>query len=147
MFIIFLLFFILFIVWYYKIKSFNLALYFQLLISIILTISWFINFKNRDNDCLIGNKKKVNGVCFKGCIDIYHISHILTYIIVGLLYPNNYLLVLIVSIGWELYEHYMFKYYVKGSGCNDILCLRVEDILLNLIGYYIGSKFNNISVN
>jgi len=62
--------------------------------------------------------------------------------LIGLLYPNDYTLILIISIIWELYEHFMFKYLIKKSNCNEFSCLRIEDVFLNLFGYFIGSSLS-----
>lgn len=34
----------------------------------------------------------------------------------------------------------MFKFIIKKSNCSDFICLRIEDIFLNLLGYFIGSN-------
>jgi len=127
---------------FYKIRSFKLAFLILGLIGVGSIIPWFNNKIPliNNNECLIGKEKKINGLIFNGCLDIWHYSHIILYILIGLLYPNDYLFVFIISIIWELYEHFMFKYLVKKSNCNENSCLRIEDILLNLLGYFIGSN-------
>lgn len=115
--------------------------------GIFHTISWFINNTNliNHNECLIKQEKKVNGILFNGCLDYHYILHIILYILIGLIYPNNYILILIISILWELYEHLMFKYIIKKSNCNDITCCRIDDIFLNLFGYFIGNNLLKIN--
>ena len=38
-----------------------------------------------------------------------------------------------------------FKYIIKKSNCNDITCCRIEDIFLNLFGYFIGNNLLKIN--
>lgn len=124
-----------------NIHGFLITVVFLIILVIVITFSWFI-LKELINhkECLIGNEKKVNGIFFKGCVDYYHILHVLLFIQIGILYPNNYLIIFLLSILWELYEDLMFKFVIKKSNCNDFTCLRIEDIFLNLLGYFIGSN-------
>jgi hypothetical protein len=126
----------------FKIRSFKFALLILGVIGVISIFPWFddkVSIINH-HECVIGKEKKINGILFNGCFDIWHYSHIILYMLIGLLYPNDYLFVLIISIIWEVYEHFMFKYLIKKSECNDLNCLRIEDVLLNLLGYFIGSN-------
>jgi hypothetical protein len=142
MIVIIILTFLIILTLFLKIRSFNLALIILGIIGIGSIVPWFDNKISliNNNECVIGKEKKINGLIFEGCLDIWHYSHILLYILIGLLYPNDYIFVFIISIIWELYEHFMFKYLVKKSNCNEISCLRIEDVLLNLLGYLIGSN-------
>jgi len=139
---------LIFLVIYFKIKSSILASILLIIIGLIITIDWFFNNNKKiySHECLIGKIKKVNGLFYNSCFDFWHILHILLYILIGLLFPNNYFIILIISIIWELYEHFMFKYVVKKVKCKDFICLRFEDILLNLIGYYIGNVIYQIII-
>lgn len=125
----------------FNIHSFTISYLLLLFIGLSITIKWFDNNNIiNSNECLIGKEKKINGILFNSCVDYWHLLHIILYILIGLLYPNNYILILFISIIWELYEHFMFKYLIKKSNCTEISCLRIEDIFLNLLGYYIGSN-------
>jgi len=121
---------------------------FLLFIAIFHTINWFKKetIMTNNNECLFGKEKKVNGMLFNSCLDYHHILHIILYIIIGLIYPNDYFLIFIISIAWEYYEHLMFKYVIKKTNCNDIICFRIEDIFLNLFGYFIGSNIINLQI-
>ena len=92
---------------------------------------------NMNNDCIIGSNKKLNGILNGGCIDIWMVCHVLFWILIGLLSPNHWLIIVGLSISWELIEHGVFKYITKR--CNSYFCGRVEDIFFNLLGYGIGS--------
>jgi hypothetical protein len=88
------------------------------------------------------NKKLLNGLLFGSCIDYWHIFHFLLYVIIGLLMPNKHLLIFFLSFFWETFEHISFKYIL--NKCNSLICGRVEDIFLNIIGYTIGSYLTSI---
>lgn len=90
---------------------------------------------NPNEECIISGAKKFNGMLFNGCFDIWHISHFLFYVIIGLLYPKKDAIIWMISIGWEVFEHFLFKY---NGTCTDPLCLRYEDMFLNWIGYKVG---------
>lgn len=125
----------------FKIQSYKFAYLLLLFIGFCITVKWFDNNNIiNSNECLIGKVKKINGLFFNSCVDYWHLLHIVLYILIGLLYPNDYSLILIISIIWELYEHFMFKYLIKKSKCNEFSCLRIEDVFLNLFGYFIGSS-------
>ena len=93
--------------------------------------------------CILGKTKLYGGLLFGGCLDIYHILHILLWVIVGELSPNRYMLVLTISILWEVFENYGFAFL-----CNKHkkVNARFEDVFLNLGGYYGGSLLANLSV-
>ena len=111
------------------------------LLAIVVCLSYIgIGWVSRGpntNECLIGKEKKVHGVLFGGCVDVWHVRHVLFWVLLGLLSPNRWKLALATSVAWELAEHVSFKYYLKS--CDDIVCARVEDVFLNMIGYGIGS--------
>jgi len=129
----------------FNIRGFFYACILLIILGISHTIPWFNKNEIINHDeCIIGKNKTINGVLFNGCLDFWHIAHILLYILVGILYANNYILILVISIIWEFYEHLMFKYLIKKSNCNELSCMRIEDIFLNLFGYFIGSFIGNI---
>jgi hypothetical protein len=97
----------------------------------------FTNDCKQDNaECIIGSKKSHMGFSDNGCLDIWHIYHILFWLIIGQLLPNRYLLIFAMSIAWEMFEHFAFKMICKYE---HPFCGRYEDILFNMIGYGIGS--------
>ena len=128
----------------FKIQSYKIAYLLLLFIGFFNSVGWFNKdtYMTNNDECLIGKEKKVNGIFFNSCVDYWHLLHIVLYILIGLLYPNDYILILIISIIWELYEHFMFKYLIKKSNCNEFSCLRIEDVFLNLFGYFIGSSLS-----
>ena len=133
---------IILIIYFYKIQNPNLALTILMIIGIIIIIGWNTKKKDVNKECIIitktNNNKQQSGILFGGCIDYWHFLHLLLYIIIGLLMPNQYLLIVIISVIWETFEHIAFKYMFLY--CNSLLCGRVEDIFLNTIGYTIGSS-------
>lgn len=73
-----------------------------------------------------------------GCVDTMHLNHVLLYSAIGLLVPYvAWPWVLALSVGWELAEHLFFK-HVAGE-CAAACCFRSEDVVLNMLGYAIGS--------
>ena len=105
-----------------------------------IILKYFFNESFDNKTCLIGDKKKLDGIFNNGCIDIFHVSHFLFWMLIGLHIPNKFILILIISICWETFEHFLFKY---DNSCDDIFCGRVEDIFLNISGYFIGSCLIN----
>ena len=117
-----------------------LAISLVCIIGIGLIISWYQKTKSKkqqNKECIIGKTKKLEGIIFGGCVDYWHISHLVLWFIVGKLSPNYHKLILTVSILWELFEHFCFK---NCKNCKSMFCGRVEDIFLNILGYTIGSK-------
>lgn len=112
-----------------------------IVIGIFIIIRWF--YKPPDpisfnDECIIGKTKKLEGILFSGCFDIWHISHFLLWFIIGMLTPNHYLGVITISVLWELFEHFVFKHQ---NMCKNKICGRIEDPILNIIGYSMGSYF------
>jgi hypothetical protein len=77
--------------------------------------------------CLIGDPE-----CEKADFTLFSIIHIVCYIALGYYVPNQYLIILIVSILCEFLEYFM------GFQSKFIL-----DPLINLAGYFIGSTLKN----
>ena len=82
--------------------------------------------------------------------DVSHISHFAFYYIFGLIYPNKYKLIIILSILWEIFEiilvqndtlYYLTKKYwiVPEKIWNETLSNKLVDFVMNLLGYYLGS--------
>jgi len=121
--------------------------YVFVLVSVIYIVSRWSNNKNNDREnenkqCIRGSLKKEEGIFYGGCLDIWHVSHFVMWFIIGILVPHKYIEVLIISIIWEYYEHYCFKYKVQL--CTSEYCGRYEDIVLNVSGYIIGSHFSKL---
>lgn len=93
-----------------------------------------------NNDCIIFDTKHHGGFFNNGCLDVWHIYHLLFWIIIGQLYPNKYIYVFIYSIIWECFEHIFYK---KTCNIKGFFVGRIEDIITNMIGYTIGSYLNN----
>ena len=129
-----------------KYKNDTVAVIAVILCIIYIIIGWISKmFKSnshgkttkRTSSCIIGSNKKLSGILFGGCLDIWHIFHIVFWILIGLLSPKHWVLVLCLSIIWEVTEHFIFKYVFRN--CEDVFCGRIEDIFSNMIGYSIGS--------
>lgn len=119
----------------------KIAVFAVIACSIYISMGWMLLDKqiNHNNECIMGTDKKVGGVLNKGCIDIWMIYHLVFWILIGLLSPNHWLIIIVLSAVWELSEHVIFKYIIKN--CDTQICGRTEDIFLNLLGYGIGTLF------
>jgi hypothetical protein len=95
------------------------------------------------NECIIGTTKKEGGFLQGGCLDVWHIYHVLFWLLIGILMPNRIFLVLGLSLAWEVVEHFVFR-NVSAFHCRAIFCGRIEDIFSNMIGYLIGSYCHRI---
>jgi len=127
----------------FAIQNDYLAVIILLIALLWIIYGWLKRCENNEvttvrqtGECLIGKEKKHAGIFFGGCFDIWHISHFLLWVLIGLLSPYHYWIAFGLSVGWEGYEHYKFK--TDGS-CTQILCGRVEDVVLNMGGYFLGS--------
>jgi len=91
-----------------------------------------------DSQCITNGVKKFGGLLAGGCLDYWHIYHIVFWILIGLFVPGRYLMVFILSVLWELFEHCVCVYITHYCNAGSI-CGRVEDIFSNILGYFIGS--------
>lgn len=108
----------------------------------MIILGWIINYNNNiDNnnkECIWGLNKKKEGLLFNGCFDIWHIYHILLWILLGILMPKYYKLAICMSILWEIFEHLIFS-NITQFNCNSFICGRIEDPFINLFSYIIGN--------
>jgi hypothetical protein len=85
--------------------------------------------------------------------DKSHISHFLFYVVIGIIYPNQYLLAFMLSIVWELFEilivtndtlyNLTSKYWIIPEVYwNETLANKGIDIICNMTGYALGSMIN-----
>lgn len=135
-----------------KLQSVFLGIFMITICVLYIIKTWIIssnarkiepNKPSNNNECLIGNIKKRDGFLGGGCFDIWHVYHILFWIIIGLLIPNRLLIAVIVSISWELIEHWVFTHeqllFGVPNKCTAFFCGRFEDVIINILGYFIGS--------
>lgn len=93
------------------------------------------------NECILGNRKSYVGFLDGGCLDVWHIYHIQMWGIIGMLSPGYIEWVTVIAILWETIEHFVFKYECKKQ---PIFCGRVEDVIFNVVGYWIGENVMKI---
>ena len=83
-------------------------------------------------------------------IDILSLSHLITWVVIGYFLPNYYLYALLVGILWELFEYMIVKvdvlynltkkyWFVPEKYWNEKIYNKILDLIINMIGYYIGS--------
>jgi len=84
-------------------------------------------------------------------IDILTLIHLLQWIIFGYFFPTHYLIALLLSILWELFEYMLVRvdilydltkkyWFVPEKYWNERIYNKIIDIIVNMIGYYIGSQ-------
>ena len=85
----------------------------------------------------------------KDC-DIWLLSHVILYFILGYVYPNHYLFWLIAGYIWELFEHYngihninILGYKLNRNSKNQWWYGRLSDIAANMTGYILGNYVHN----
>ena len=86
-----------------------------------------------------------------GIFTSWEISHIVMYITYGYICPNDYVFALIVGIGFEILEfilnHVWNDMHITNywsSGANSI---NTKDIIINMIGFFIGSFLSRLFKN
>ena len=83
-------------------------------------------------------------------IDILSLNHFLIYFSFGLFFKNQYKLIILLSILWEIFEYiishidytrnFLIKYwFVPEKYWNEPLYNKLYDILINMLGYIIGN--------
>ena len=86
-------------------------------------------------------------------------SHLFNFMILGLLFPSNYIGALCLGVVWELFEECISKKKISG----DLIVqhfkdyqnvwisdqsdkhIKLMDIVLNMVGYYLGNKIRGFS--
>ncbi len=84
--------------------------------------------------------KKYNHVFItfpESSFDLWSLSHLVLYFILGLIAPNYYITALVAGIGWEKVEAGL-----KGYDAN-YWYHKWDDLLVNLVGYIFGSAYRN----
>lgn len=112
-----------------------------IILIIIFTIIFFI-YKKKFHDILIIDLPYSLGCLFKrkhcenGFIDELSLIYIFIFFIIGLIYPNKYVIVFVISIIFELIQPYLTRKprYIIGP-------------LVNFIGYMVGSLIGNKLIN
>jgi hypothetical protein len=87
-------------------------------------------------------------------VDIFHIVHLIEWIIFGYFFPNKYLLAFTIMILWELGEKIistnktLYNFFKKNwtltspKHWNETNTNKLLDMIKNIIGYYIGSNIH-----
>jgi hypothetical protein len=76
---------------------------------------------------------------FSKSFNMYSILHVLIYGVLGYFIRNEWLFVIIISILWEVLEYILNK-LSNNSLWKEIKINKILDVILNLLGYYIGSN-------
>ena len=85
-------------------------------------------------------------------LDLLSIVHFAIYFTIGLYLKGHYGLILVIGVLWELFEYFI----ANNPQINKILCKfwpipkkywsdsfehSMVDLLINMIGYYVGNQF------
>lgn len=79
-------------------------------------------------------------------LTLYSITHFLIYFLISLYYPNKWIIIIIISIVWEILEILLNIYNkhilnLNSDYWDEIPMNKIVDISLNLIGYGAGHLF------
>jgi hypothetical protein len=88
-------------------------------------------------------------------IDISRFSHLFYFIILGILFPSNYIGALVLAIGWELFEECI----TTNELSSDLVIQHFNDyqniwndnknkymsLGFTMLGYYVGNKLRGVS--
>jgi hypothetical protein len=83
-------------------------------------------------------------------VNIFSVNHLVLWFVIGYIFPHQYLLLIVVSLAWELLEtvivHQPVLYnltktywFVPEKYWNETIENKCTDILFNTIGFYLGS--------
>ena len=86
-----------------------------------------------------------------GNLDFLSIGHFTLYFVIGLFWKHKYIIILVLGILWEIIEHILINNeYTKSllvwfwpipeKYINDTFDHSITDIIINMIGYTIGSN-------
>jgi len=67
--------------------------------------------------------------------NLWSIGHLILWILVGRFLLKNWLIFIILSLGWELIE-YLLPYEVA----KEVWGNRASDVIINTLGFYIGNR-------
>lgn len=90
-------------------------------------------------------------------IDVNHINHLLQWIIIGILFPNKWILAILLMILWEGLEYMIvyvepFYYIIKNYWpipeiyWNETKNNKIFDMVVNILGYALGSKLREFII-
>jgi hypothetical protein len=130
-----------------KIRGYKYSVAVLVVVGIAILFGWYLGVHKvtsfRKKSCLINNKvgksSNTSGIFFNSCLDFWHLTHLLMWILIGIMTPNKYILVLMIGILWEFVEHRQFS---NDGSCTSPVCWRIEDIFINMVGYAIGSMIS-----
>jgi hypothetical protein len=84
---------------------------------------------------------------FNNAINYYSIIHLVIYFTLAFIFPNEWILIVILSIIWEILE-YGVQIFIGLDLVTETTANHFVDILFNLSGYLIGMfAYNKIILN
>jgi hypothetical protein len=81
-------------------------------------------------------------ITINGCkFDWWSVSHVMLYIVLGFAFPHLWVLLIVISISWELLEHLSScfeRQYIHKPGDPVYWCGKWSDLIVNSFGFIIG---------
>ena len=83
-------------------------------------------------------------------IDLMTIVHFMLYFIFGYIYPNNYILALLIGVLWEIFERIIVSnkilynlvkkyWFIPEVYWNENIVNTLSDKIINMLGYIVGN--------
>ena len=90
-----------------------------------------------------------------GLLDILSVGHFIFFLVLGIFVKNKYKGALLLGILWEIFEYIIShnktiqrfileNWVIPEMYWNDTFSHKITDIIINMIGYYIGNKIKPI---
>jgi len=84
-------------------------------------------------------------------VNAFTAVHFFLWVIIGILYPNRYDIVILISFLWEIFEYYMVQYpmtykllqqywFIPEKYWNEGIINKITDVIANITGYYFASS-------
>ena len=83
-------------------------------------------------------------------VDPNHITHFLQWILLGILFPNKWVIAIFIMILWELFEYIIVYvnplysltktyWFIPETIWNETIKNKIIDMIVNILGYAIGT--------
>jgi len=89
-------------------------------------------------------------------LDLASLAHLFNFMILGLLFPNNYVGAVVLGIVWELFEEclakrefsrdFLMQHFKNYQNLwDETKKNKLMDLGLNMVGYYAGNRLRGVS--
>ena len=128
-----------------EIRLINLIIYVAVIIGLfVLMMKWHVAAVEKiDNDSELSDEQQKEAVYRLN--HAWSVAHFCFYLGLGIVMPKNWGLIILLQVSWELFEDFM-GYKLKKSQYIETDGKKISDIIVNSLGYAIGSKFTSRSL-